>query len=128
MIKIKKFFTLVEVIVSSVIMAIVFGGMFSSFLVAREYIKHSNKRSILNYVARSIFDDLKSKVRQDTWGDVSGPLYAVNTAWTKYSLPNYNIDGIAYGAAAPDDNFYQVRRVAGRDYRELQITLNYPDE
>ncbi len=87
MIRIKKFVTLIEVIVGSVIVATIFGGLFSFFLAAREYIHHSNKRV---YIARSISDDLNGKVRQDTWDDVAGPLYAASdVTWDKYILPNY---------------------------------------
>ncbi|MCK4918063.1 MAG: hypothetical protein KAJ79_06700, partial [Candidatus Omnitrophica bacterium] len=76
---------------------------------------------------RSILDDLNGKVRQDTWDDVTGPLYAASdVTWDKYSLPTYNIDSIVYGGVAPNDNFYQVKKVAGRDYRQVEITLNYP--
>ncbi|MCK5492794.1 MAG: prepilin-type N-terminal cleavage/methylation domain-containing protein [Candidatus Omnitrophica bacterium] len=129
MIKIKKSVTLIEILVSSIIMAIVFGGVFSSFFVAREYVKHSNKRLMVTFIARSVFDDLKGKVRQDTWYDVNGPLYASpGLGGTKHDLPNYDIDGVSYGGANPDVNFYRVRRVAGRDYREVEITLNYPDD
>ena len=32
------------------------------------------------YIARSILDDLKGKVRQDTWDVVAGPLYAATDA------------------------------------------------
>ena len=127
MIRIKKFVTLIEVIVGSVIVATIFGGLFSSFLAAREYIHHSNKRLMVVYIARSILDDLNGKVRQDTWDDVTGPLYAASdVTWDKYSLPTYNIDSIVYGGVAPNDNFYQVKKVAGRDYRQVEITLNYP--
>ena len=90
MIRIKKFVTLIEVIVGSVIVATIFGGLFSSFLAAREYIHHSNKRLMVVYIARSILDDLNGKVRQDTWDDVAGPLYAASdVTWDKYILPNY---------------------------------------
>ena len=117
----KRSFTLTEVIVATVIVALVFGGLISSFMVVRRYVNRAHGRLTAVNLARTTFDNLYRDVRADTWD--TGNLSAGNAV----NLPNYNIDegGIQ---VAYSNGGYLVSAVGGRDYRQVTINIDYPAE
>ena len=64
-------FTLLEVLVSTVILAVVISGIANIFLSGKRYILHSNARMTGGELGRFFLDPLQMDVRQDQWG-VSG--------------------------------------------------------
>ena len=62
-------FTLVEVLVSLVIISITATGIFASFIAAQYYVKRSKRRVIAFNFARQQFERLKPSVREDTWAN-----------------------------------------------------------
>lgn len=121
---VKKSVTLTECIVGSVILALVFGGLLASFVAARKYVLRANTRLIAVNLGREALNGLYQYVRQDQWDTSGTALYSASTAWQNYNVltnPNINIDGIPYGL-----NTYNVRRVAGQDYREVRVNIIYP--
>jgi len=123
----KKSLTLTEIIVGSVILALVFGSLLASFVAARSYITRANKRLVgLNY-SRLGGLGLTNAVRQDTWD--TGPLAVgfdktLTTLGTDGYAVNVNLgtmDNIPY------TNYdYDVLAVGTNDYREAQVSVNYP--
>jgi len=70
--KVRKGVTLVEVVVSSLILAIAFGGLLSTFVAVRKYITRANKRLIASDLVSQTLNDLYRAVRSDEW-DVGAP-------------------------------------------------------
>lgn len=122
-------FTLVEVLVSLVIISITATGIFASFIAAQSYVKRSKRRIIAFNFARQQFEQLKPAVRQDTWD--TGSLTVTDADnddcaddpgdWTPWSnLPGDF--GTTWGG--------QSRRCIsnapmGRDYREVQLQIKW---
>lgn len=67
----KKGFTLVEVLVSLVIIAITATGIFASFIAAQYYVKRSKRRIIAFNFAREQLERLKLSVREDRWANTA---------------------------------------------------------
>ena len=125
----KKSLTLTEIIVSSVILALVFGSLLASFVAARTYITRANKRLITVNYSRLGALGLTNAVREDQWNVVGGPL----TVGLDKSLAGLGTSGHAINATPGlIDNInytgydYDVSAVLGCDYREAQVNLSYP--
>ena len=127
----RKSVTLTEVLVSAVILASVAAGLFATFVSVRRYINRANRRIIAANLARSVLEDLYKNVRADTWNSSANPLYAPSTgSWQQsddlssvFGSPSLTIDNNLYGGM---NSYYQVRQIAGRDYREVQVFVEYP--
>jgi type II secretory pathway pseudopilin PulG len=120
-IKKQKSFTLMEIIVSSLIFVVVFGGLLTSFLKVRDYIRHANQRSVATDLSRSKSRDLQRDVRADSWD--TGNLSA-----TTHSLGSLKIDNITYDdPSASGSNKYEVSTDSTYNYRKVDITIHYPD-
>ncbi|MCF7869875.1 MAG: type II secretion system GspH family protein [Candidatus Omnitrophica bacterium] len=111
----RKALSLVEILVSAVILAVTVMGLVSVFVSGRRYINRANKRSVAAALVTSFSRDFYRDVRADTWG--SGRLRGGT-----HNLDQFNIDNINY------DGEYTVSGVSGRDYREVTITFQYPDD
>jgi len=126
----KKSLTLTEIIVGSIILALVFGSLLASFVAARTYITRANKRLVTVNYSRLGALGLTNAVRQDQWEAASGgPL----TVGVDKSLAGLGTSGHAIDATPGSiDNInytgydYDVLAVAGRDFREAQVNLSYP--
>ena len=116
----KKSVTLIETLVGALILAIVFAGLLATFIGARKYVNRANKRLVASYLVRRQLVELHQAVREDTWdsGDLSEPQTNNFGGWL--------IDGVTY-QGTPANN-YQVASVAGKDYREVEVTVNYPTD
>lgn len=64
----KKAFTLLEIIVSTIILALVIGGLANVFVVAKRRIVYSRSKMQTAELGRLFLDPLQSQVRQDEWG------------------------------------------------------------
>jgi len=83
-------FTLVEILIAFVILTTAVIGLSSSFVASHKYVKRSRHRLAAVNLARTILEDLKAHVRQDTWTDDTSNLLACPGA----SYPctkNYNL-------------------------------------
>lgn len=114
----KKAFTLLEVLVGSIIIAAVFGGVIASFISIRTYIRRANKRLITVNLLRHVGDSLYGGVDAVNWDAA-----VLNLGAHANALPvnPTAIDGLNYGGS------YNVTAVAGRDYRQVSIAVTYPD-
>lgn len=115
--KVKKSFTLTEVLVASLILSATLGGLFATFTAARRYVAHSNRRMISVNLARGVSSLLYSQLGQDGWDDASG---AFNDK--TYVLDDVVIDNISYGRS------YTVSSDPSREYRTVTITISYPED
>jgi type II secretory pathway pseudopilin PulG len=112
----KRAVTLVETLVSAVILAVVFGGLLATFFSVRNYVKRANKRLVSMNLIRHVANDLYKAVRADTWD--SGDLQTGSHS----NEVNVTIDNMTYTGN------YTVTDLSGSgyDYRQVTINLNYP--
>lgn len=109
-----KSFTLAEVLVGAVILAASYGALLASFMGARKYVLHANKRIVAANLARNILNDLSNKLGQDTWES--------NFSGGTHNLSSVTIDEITYQRS------YEVTDVTNRDYRQVTVTIQYPED
>jgi len=112
----KKNFTLIEVIVSTVILAFVFSGLLFSFAAVRQYVNRANKRLVAANLVRDVLGSLYRKVREDTWNNTIGEL----ANGTHNNIVSVNIDNYSYTGN------YTVSNITGRDYRQVNASVYYP--
>jgi prepilin-type N-terminal cleavage/methylation domain-containing protein len=60
-------FTLVEALISLVIIAIAAAGILTSFVAAKQFIEHSGRRQISTNFVRQQVEQIKASIRQDKW-------------------------------------------------------------
>lgn len=83
-------FTLIEIIISALIMAITIGGLFSVFIAANRYTFRTGRRlEAVNLIQEQI-EFRRQAVRQDWWLMAANPdptlnWLAINGAWTNWS-------------------------------------------
>lgn len=106
--------SLVEVIIASLILAIVFAGLVSGFVSVRKYIARSQKRLVSTNVSTGNFNVLAGDVNALTWD--TGNL--ANNNSTPIGL---TIDGVSYAG-----NKVTSPNAAGTDYRQVTINVNFP--
>lgn len=66
--------TLIEILVSSVIIAMTLAGFANVFVAGRRYIEHSRARMSGGELGKLFLDPLQMQVRQDTWGQAGNGL------------------------------------------------------
>jgi type II secretory pathway pseudopilin PulG len=106
-------FTLTEVIVGAILLAIIFGGLLASFISVRKYINRANKRLVSANLARGVLNGLYREVNAD-W-DTTGGL----TIGPHNNALNTTIDSYTYTGN------YTVSST-GNDYRQVTINIIYP--
>lgn len=126
-----------EVVVGAVIIAAVFGGLTAVFVSVRRYVLHANQRLVAVNLARQALSNLYVDVRADWWGNVARPLGGAEpaggntTADTNHTSVDAGvpasiaIDNFNYGDAAHPNN-YTVTTFNDRQYRQVTVTINYP--
>ena len=99
----KKGFTLVEIMVSMIILSLLASGLFSVMVSARYLISRSKRRVAAVEVAQAEIENKKQYVRDDTWD--TGPLMLqgwtswVNSAINPFYLVRYKVEADPLGGA-----------------------------
>ncbi|MBU2103345.1 MAG: type II secretion system GspH family protein [Candidatus Omnitrophica bacterium] len=117
MLHIKKSFTLVEVIVSAVILALTFGGLLAAFSGARAYVARAERRLVAANAARAWLNGLYVQVRQDTW-DLPANLLQTTTSPGNLTDPFNRNYTQTYERNATLE--------AGREYRSIDMHTGFP--
>lgn len=131
-----KAFTLVEVVVSIMIVAATAAGIFASFIAVQSYVSRSRGRVNTSNALRQQIEALKAEVRQDTWNSTNLNITDIDnnncvddpgdwTAWApvsgNFSEPPWNatfrrcVSGAGTGLPV----------VSG--YREVQTQINWTE-
>ncbi len=71
----KKGFTLIEIIVSLVLIALTLTGLVNIFVAGKKLILHSHSRLAGGELGKVFLDPLQMQVRQDTWDLATNDLY-----------------------------------------------------
>lgn len=107
-------FTLVEIVVATVLLALVATAVFSVALSSRLLVIRSRERFQGTEVARREIERLRYFIRADTWdlANASDILWA-NGSWTPWNTVTY----------PPYSVRYRVRPVSGVEYREVTVQV-----
>lgn len=120
----KKGMTLVEVIVSAVILALTVGGLLYIFTTEKGAVAISGRNIQALDFAQQTMEELKNAVRADTWGEASEPLTL--QGWTTYQP----LSG-AFGTKFSGQRRYKVEQVTGIDpdtgYREVTVEVDWTE-
>jgi len=96
--------TLIEIIVSTVLVALVLTGVANLYVVGKRYITHSRARMTGGEVGKLFLDPLQMQVRQDGWssnclGSGAGCPGYQDVGPIRYT-PAYSIDNVVIGNCA----------------------------
>lgn len=109
----KKALSLVEVLVSVMILALIMGGMANVFMTGKRFIFHSRARMAGGELGKFFLDPLQMDVRGDTWGN------NCLSAATGCPLAQ-TLSGIIYTPV------YEFSNVAGTSLRRVKVTISWP--
>ncbi|RLJ09806.1 MAG: hypothetical protein DRP15_02350 [Candidatus Aenigmatarchaeota archaeon] len=112
----KKSLTLLEILVSALLVATALAGILASFVSVRKAVLRGNKRLAAFNIARGILEGLYKEVREDTWN--TGRLSDSHTESGNISLPPENI---TYNWD------YVVNSRRGHDYRRVIVRVQPQD-
>ena len=105
----KKGFSLVEVIVASVVFSLVVVGMLSIFDAGNQHIIHTRERMTSAELGKFFIDPLQMYVRFDTWDQVSNGLRApVTISLTPYTINNRLFTASYDTASVPNTDLRRV--------------------
>jgi prepilin-type N-terminal cleavage/methylation domain-containing protein len=107
----KNGLTLIEVLVSLIIISITMAGLVNIFVSARRHILHARTRMTGGELGKYFLDPLQMEVRQDTWdnNNLSAPL--------SYAGPSQTIERINYRP------FYNVTNVNDTTLRRVVVDI-----
>lgn len=113
----KKCFTLVEVLVGILIVAIVFSGLAASFISVRRYTNTALKRLVSVNLVRAYFSLLTHDVNATSWnaGNLSNGTHDT-------VFPTRQIDQVNYTTS------YVVDTLPGREIRRVNMTINFTND
>lgn len=113
--------TLIEILVSTIILSLVFLGLLSLFISGRKYLEHSQSRMGGSELGKVFIDPLQLQVRQDTWN--ANDLAIGNTIST-----TKNINGVTYTATS--DAITAVKDPADIDttLRRVKTTIHWNED
>lgn len=117
-------FTLVEVIVSLLILLITAAGIFASFIASQNYVLRSKRRIAAVNFARAKFEELKPYVRQDTWANFTlgvNLLYAPPASSQAYS------ESFSFGGTWTGFLNYTVDNTDDTAYRAVNLTASWQE-
>jgi prepilin-type N-terminal cleavage/methylation domain-containing protein len=139
----KNGFTLVEVVVASILLAIVAAGIFSIIVSSKKIITSSSQRRVAIEVAETVLDNLRRYLGADQWDNDTSPIYTTGGWSSWYSLHDHTTElSIAVSTvfdASDFDNIYQggwryridpqLTQCAGGecDYRKAEVEVNWTE-
>lgn len=128
-----KGFTLLEVLVSIIILSLVLIGIINVFVSGKRWILHSRERMAGGELGKLFLAPLQTGVRADTWGDVGNPL-ALGLSYCDGvgghtqqpgcpSSQNRTLDNIAYSAQYDINNV--TTRAEPNNIRRVVATISW---
>lgn len=103
--------TLIEILVSTLILALVLAGLVNVFTSSRNYIVHYRKLSISSELGKNFLNPLEMDINQSTWGS--------NCLSAGINCPSdVTIDGTNY---RPEYEFMDF----GNELRKVKLTIHW---
>jgi prepilin-type N-terminal cleavage/methylation domain-containing protein len=97
MLRARKGFTLLEIMVATIILSLIMTGLASIYFGAKRWVLHARMRMQAVEVSKSYLDPLQRNVRQDQWNPASNCLSTNGAAGCDASLDN--MEGVPYTPA-----------------------------
>src|SRR5690242_12739494 len=113
-------FTLIEVVVSMVLLATVAVGLLRIYVSAHQATPFQVNRSIAANLARTQIESLYEAVRQDWWPSVNQPL---SPGTTQGAAQNIAVDGKIYSRSYTVSSVNLSGDGGGQDYRKVDVTV-----
>ncbi len=119
----KSGFTLVEIIMASVIFVLVIAGLLSVFVAGNKQIIHARERMTSAELGKLFVDPLQMDVRQGTWGQAGNKLIIGGSSASTQKVNNRDFSA-TYTVADATTDF----ALTGTDLRRVttKITWNEP--
>jgi len=127
-------FTLIETIISTVLIAVTLMSLGNIFVAGKRYIQHSRSRIAAGEFGLYFLDPLQMQVRQDTWNQATNDLsitvpngrYCDDTVNPQQpnvcpSAGDRSLQGITYAAR------YDITNVTGTNLRKVQLKINWTE-
>ena len=109
-------FTLVEVIVSTVVFAMLIVGLASVFIAGGKLIMHNRERMTGAQLGKFFLDPLQADVRRDTWDQAGNDLQLGSWSGTSQTINNRLFT-----------ESYTVSAVGTTDLRRVVSTINWTE-
>ncbi|MDD5292481.1 MAG: prepilin-type N-terminal cleavage/methylation domain-containing protein [Candidatus Omnitrophica bacterium] len=132
----KKGFTLVEIIVAAVLLALISAGIFSVTLSSQKLINRSQRRHFANEVAQAVLENLRSYLGQDQW-EINSPIAIRDWECHSFSATGNNlINNITsqFGSSEFATKYgaqWCYRITAGGDnyqYRKAEVNVTWTEQ
>jgi len=107
--------SLLEIVVSMIILALVMAGLFNVFVAGRGYLIHSRCRTSASQFATKIMDPLQNEVNQSTWDTAGNRLIVGSPPDT-----TEDINGVTYNS-----NFMVTDQSAGSFLRRVVLNVTW---
>ena len=121
----KKGFSLLEIVISLVILGLTLAGIFSVFIAGRRYTERARRKLVSLNIGRQVLEKIKEDVRQDTW-DIAGS--------NRLTVGTHLVESGFITAPAGFDNWegtisYEISNIANvLRQATITITWNEPSE
>lgn len=110
----KRGFTLLEIIIATMLLALVMSGLMGIFIAGKRHVIHSRERMTGSELEKLFLDPLQMAVRQDTWDQAGNELKTPTVTVQKVNNINYTPQ-------------YTVTDVAGTDLRKVKVQVNWTE-
>ena len=108
--------SMLEIIISMMILALVLVGLVNVFVVSRGYMAHGRFRTSASQLATVFLDPLQNEVRQNDWDNNA----TNNLSVRNVTRPSVTIDGVAYTPT------YEItNESAGTALRRVRINVTW---
>lgn len=108
-------FSLIEVLVATVIFGLIILGLVSVFVAGKRHVLNARERMIGAQLGKFFVDPLQMDVRQDNWGQAANIFTAGGSAGPE------TINNTPFTAT------YGVADVTGTDVKRMLTTITWPD-
>lgn len=103
-----------EVVVATVLFALVIVGMLSVFVTGNKQVIHTRERMVSSQLGKLFIDPMQAYVRQDTWDTVSNALYIPAAPVNSYTTYCDSVGGHTQNPACPE--LAAERKINNRDF------------
>ena len=114
--------TLIEILISTVVLSLVFLGLLNLFISGRRFLEHSQSRMGGGELGKVFMDPLQMQVRQSDWVDLGGSATGNQLQLGNSITSAQSLNGITYTATS---TVYAVD--AAGNLRGVQTSINWQE-
>jgi len=118
----KAGFSLVEIIVASMVFALVIVGLLSVFVSGTQHIIHARERITSAEVGKFFLDPMQMAVRMDTWNQVGN---ALKLSAVPVSLTTQRVNNRDFSGTYTVDDATTDASLTGTDLRRVTTTISW---